>query len=232
MKNEIDLNWQPTVAHIEWMRKLLAGLNDGGYWGIPANNSIWKHDQTDKVLLCVHGERDDMFHKLTVVCHKLGYTTAHALEAFTPAQVRQHMTTVPFTPDMYGSGKSFTHTDPIKSYLWRPLTAADRAAFKISLPKIPKHMRWHGKLTPQCDFCSHDTPIVSYAAKRMSTGEVRECWRWLACEKCHDAITRNDFKAVERRSASAFGTDAGQAQFAVKVALMAFHDHAVQLSCN
>ena len=209
---------------------MFESLADGGYWAIPANESIWKHDKINKVLACIHGEQDDLFHKITVVCGKLGYTTTHALENLNPLQVQQHMATVQLTEDMFGSGKTFTRTSSPaeKKYLWRPLTPEDLANFKISLAKLPRKMRWKGKPTPQCDFCSHDQPTVSYAANRLSTGEVRDCWRWLACAGCHDAITRNDFKSLERRSANAFG-DAQLAGFAVKVVLLAFHDHAVRV---
>lgn len=41
---------------------------------------------------------------------------------------------------------------------------------------------------PVCDFCGSEKPTVVYASTRMSTGEQRACWRWLACEQCDDAI--------------------------------------------
>lgn len=41
---------------------------------------------------------------------------------------------------------------------------------------------------PVCDFCGSDAPMFVYASTRMSTGEQRACWRWLACSKCADAI--------------------------------------------
>jgi len=228
--------WKPQPSDIAWMRNLLAGLNNGGYWAIPVNLSIWKHDQTNRVLVCVHGEHNEMFDRITVVCRELGYTTTLALEAFTTEQVQQHLTTTAptttaFTADMFGSGKTLVHTSrqPGIRYLFRPLTAEDQATFRINLAKLPKRLRWKGKLTPQCDFCANDRPLVTYAAHRLTTGQVVDCWRWLACADCHEAITQNDFKTVERRACRAFGRNVPQPEFNIKLALMAFHADAVQL---
>jgi hypothetical protein len=228
------MNWTPQPSDIEWTRTWLGRLNDNGVWGIPRNQSIWRHDATHKVLRCIHGERDTMFDALTAVCQKLGYTTEYCPEAMSPEQVQTHMEATKLTEDMFGSGKTTTRTQSVgpKQYLCRPITDADRAVYRKNLAKIPKHMRWKGKATPQCDFCAHDQPIVTYAAHRMTTGEVRECWRWLACPACHEAITSNDFKTIERRTASVFASPGTQETFAVKMALMAFHADAVQINAT
>lgn len=44
------------------------------------------------------------------------------------------------------------------------------------------------RVTMLCDFCTMDHPIVVYAASRMSTGEIRDCWRWAACRECAELI--------------------------------------------
>ena len=223
--------WKPQPSDIEWTRNFLARLNDGGTWGIPANRSVWKHDKTHRVLRCIHGERDEDFNRVTTVCTLIGYTTEYAPEAMTPAQVQEHIS---MSADVFGSGKTHVVTDQSvpggKKYLWRPVTEQDLATYRVNLAKLPKRMRWQGKATPQCDFCSHDKPVATYAADRLTTGEIQRCWRWLACRTCHDAITRNDFKAVERRASTAFGyeMDARTAGFAVKMALTSFHSYAIE----
>jgi hypothetical protein len=50
---------------------------------------------------------------------------------------------------------------------------------------------------PCCDFCGDSSPIWQYAAIRMSTGEYRECWRWLACVDCADAIESDEMGRIE-----------------------------------
>ncbi len=52
---------------------------------------------------------------------------------------------------------------------------------------------------PVCDICGSDVPVVVYAANRMSTGEVRECWRWTACQRCSRDIDNDNWEAIRRR---------------------------------
>lgn len=229
------MSWKPTPSDLAWTKNLLDRLNDGGTWGFPANRSIWKHDKTHRVIRCIHGERDEDFNRVTAVCKLIGYTTEYAPENLTPTQVQEHISaTLSMPADVFGSGKTHVVTNESvpggKKYLYRPLTAQDLATFRANLAKLPKRMRWKGKASPQCDFCSNDTPIVTYAADRLTTGEIQRCWRWLACRACHDAITRNDFKAVERRATTVFGyhMDARTAGFAVKMALTSFHSYVIE----
>lgn len=91
------MNWQPRPSDIEWTRRLIAQMSDGGVWGIPMNQSVWKLDKTNKVFTCIHGKMDDMFDKLTKVCKELGWTTALKPQAMTPQQISAHM---------MGTGKS------------------------------------------------------------------------------------------------------------------------------
>lgn len=91
------MKWQPRPSDIEWTRNLIDKMRDGGVWGIPMNQSVWKFDKTNKALICIHGKMDDMFHKLTTVCKHLGYTTRLALESLTPQQISE---------SMMGTGKS------------------------------------------------------------------------------------------------------------------------------
>jgi hypothetical protein len=57
------------------------------------------------------------------------------------------------------------------------------------------------KLSPEpcCDFCGAPDPVVVYAANRMSTGEVRTCWRWMACPVCSEAVDHDRWPEMEAR---------------------------------
>lgn len=229
-------NWKPRQSDIDWTRKHFDSLNDGTVWGIPRNNSIWRIDKIARVLTCIHGPKDEMFNALTTTCKILGYTTRHATETLEPEVIAKHL---PITLDesTYGTGKSIVHTDkaPKKKYLWREITDSDRAAILVNLAQLPEAMRWNGSTTPQCDFCSDSKPIVTYGASRMTTGEVKDCWRWLACAECHAAITRNDFIALEDRAVKKIIGTIGHnhsrktLQFAIKMALLRFHKEVTQL---
>lgn len=55
-----------------------------------------------------------------------------------------------------------------------------------------------------CDFCAAFEPTHVYAAKRMSTGLRRECWRWAACQECYEAIESLAWDTLRERIKSAF----------------------------
>ena len=52
---------------------------------------------------------------------------------------------------------------------------------------------------PVCDICGSEEPHWVYASQRMSTGEVRECWRWTACPRCSRDIDNGNWDAIKRR---------------------------------
>lgn len=93
----LAIGWQPRPSDITWTQNLIESMADGGMWGIPMNQSVWRLDKTNRVFKCVHGTKDDMFEKLTKVCAKLGYTTALAVENL-PAHV--------IDEQLRGTGKS------------------------------------------------------------------------------------------------------------------------------
>lgn len=224
--------YKPTQTDIDWTRRLIDTLNHNAVWGIPRNESIWRLDKEKKVFRLIHGAWNDPCNRaLIAICPKLGYTTEHAPEQLTPEQVKTYQSKVTLAEDQFGTGKSMTSvqpsTAPLKKYMWRTITPEDRAAHIANLAKLPAQFRWKGKTTPQCDFCASDNPTVMYGAKRMTTGEQVECWRWQACPDCHAAITRNDFQTIERRAA--FVLAAGNSDFAIKMSLMAFHADAIQI---
>jgi hypothetical protein len=51
---------------------------------------------------------------------------------------------------------------------------------------------------PVCDFCG-DHPVVIYAASRMSTGQIRQCWRWCACPTCERLVDSDQWAEVQNR---------------------------------
>jgi hypothetical protein len=58
--------------------------------------------------------------------------------------------------------------------------------------------------TPQCDWCADGVPLYVYASSRTSTGEFRQCWRWMACAKCNRDIENGNWSALERRVRARF----------------------------
>lgn len=96
------MNWTPRPSDIEWTRRLIDRLNDGGLWSIPQNGSDWRLDKKAKVFRCVTGPKDALFEQLTIIGKKLGYTTEYV-----PGSVPKHVL------DAFhaGSGKTHIRTD-------------------------------------------------------------------------------------------------------------------------
>lgn len=86
----VDILWKPRPSDVEWTANMIRMLNDGGSWVIPMNQSVWKIDKKRKVFVCIHGANDDMFHKITVCCRQLEYTTEYA-PGSDPISVDMHM---------------------------------------------------------------------------------------------------------------------------------------------
>lgn len=110
----------------------------------------------------------------------------------------------------------------MKKYLSTPLTPAFLSQIKANLRKLPSSQRFLGRTEPQCDFCSALNPERIYAATRLTTGQRQDCWRWLACGKCHELITANNFNDLYVRAASIF-KDPQKANGVVRAVLIAFH---------
>lgn len=57
------------------------------------------------------------------------------------------------------------------------------------------------KLSPEpvCDFCGDPKPLFVYAAWKMSTGEMRDCWRWCACGDCSHAVDMESWEVIEAK---------------------------------
>lgn len=81
------------------------------------------------------------------------------------------------------------------TYLKKPLDEAGRDELRINLSAQPR------KLGPEpvCDFCGSTVPLVIYASYRMSTGEIRTCWRWAACGTCENLVDHNKWEEIEQR---------------------------------
>jgi hypothetical protein len=69
-----------------------------------------------------------------------------------------------------------------------------------------------------------------HAANRLSTGEPKQCLRWLACLECHAAITKNDFRELERRMQIGSGLPGDRAAGVIKAVLLGFHADAMSTS--
>lgn len=222
------MNCQP--SDIEWTRNFLENLNHNGIWGIPRAESVWRVDKTNRVLTLIHGDPAHSDNKtLNYICPLIGYRAEHKPEAMTPEEVKEVMDRTPQVvgADMAGTGKSLTRIaeKKLKTYLHQKLDEATLRKLKVNLAKLPASRRFKGKTNVQCDFCANDNPVFQYAASRMADGRPIQCWRWCACRGCHEAITQNDWKELERRCKAGLGMGD---LFAVKASLMAFHTDAVE----
>lgn len=83
------------------------------------------------------------------------------------------------------------------TYRRKLLTTADIEA----MTDTRKHRRIKGG-TLVCDFCGTRHPVWVYAAKRMTTGEEIECWRWAACTECAAYVTAKDWTRLKDRVVS------------------------------
>lgn len=69
-------------------------------------------------------------------------------------------------------------------YLRKKATVEDLEKVRRTLNQLPRKL----STTPVCDFCGHHEPAYFYAASRMTSGEYKRNWRWLACDLCADDI--------------------------------------------
>jgi hypothetical protein len=115
--------WQPRLSDTEWTWGLITDLNDGAFWLIPMNQSIWKLDKVNHIFCCIYGSKDDLFWRITVTCDGLGYTTQYVIDTtLTPEVVarlfaeQRKQPTRPLTQTviqhyLYGMGKTTERTD-------------------------------------------------------------------------------------------------------------------------
>lgn len=98
-------NWKPRPSDIAWTLNLIDKMRDGGIWGIPRCQTVWRFDKTNKVLVCVYGDYNAPDSEaLRIICPIIGWTTAHKPEPLTPEQVMAAM--VPIAADAAGGGKT------------------------------------------------------------------------------------------------------------------------------
>jgi hypothetical protein len=81
------------------------------------------------------------------------------------------------------------------SYLKKPLDSAALDTLRINLSVRSDKIA----SDPVCDFCGNHTPVVVYASSRMSTGAIRQCWRWTACGMCEALVDTDKWTAMHRR---------------------------------
>lgn len=115
-------------------------------------------------------------------------------------------------------------------YLHAPIDPDMRRQMIANLAKLPRHLRFRGKSNLQCDFCSNDDPQWVFAANRLTSGEPRKCWRWLACNECRDLIAANNWDGLYERSAKGMGApgDLGKAKATIGAVMMAFRTDATE----
>lgn len=111
----------------------------------------------------------------------------------------------------------------MRKFVSQPITPEFRAQVKANLARLPARFRFLGRTEPQCDFCAGLNPEHVYAASRMTDGTPQQCWRWLACPKCHALIQANNFDALYSTSAVNNFGGTKKAEDIVRITMMAFH---------
>ncbi len=109
------------------------------------------------------------------------------------------------------------------AYLKKQLDEKDRDSMRINLSVQPK------KISPEpvCDFCGANHPLVVYAASRMSTGEIRNCWRWTACGQWREVELRIENWLLRSYKDANLPIPKDLLQLAVKASLEQFHKYAL-----
>lgn len=74
------MNWTPRPYDIEWTRQVIRVCNHNATWRIDRNNSVWRVDKINRVLICVFGQKDEMFEMITIIGKILGYTTRYEVD--------------------------------------------------------------------------------------------------------------------------------------------------------
>lgn len=119
-------------------------------------------------------------------------------------------------------------------YLTKAVTEEELIIMRFQLGLLPAHKRFPGPVVVRCDFCGSKHPIMKYSASQLSTGEVRQCWRWLACQACHSVIEANDYKQLSRRILGGLGIKHPSMVHTgiANAALMEFRTYAIELNPN
>ena len=71
----------------DWLENMIASLNDGEYWHIPADDILIKIDKNKKELVMVMGDKkSDTYQRLDSVISRVGYklTTSKSKQYFIP----------------------------------------------------------------------------------------------------------------------------------------------------
>lgn len=69
----VSRRYIPRPSDLLWTRNMIEQMNDGGIWGLPMNEQVYKFDKVNKELHLIEGELDDMFHKVVANFGHFGY---------------------------------------------------------------------------------------------------------------------------------------------------------------
>lgn len=75
--------WQPTKFDIEWSANLISYIKDGGVWGVPMNDTVYRLDKTNRILKLIRGPKDGIFERITATFAQLGWKVIEAREKVT-----------------------------------------------------------------------------------------------------------------------------------------------------
>tara|TARA_B100000287_G_scaffold6882_3_gene6699 strand:- start:10932 stop:11213 length:282 start_codon:yes stop_codon:yes gene_type:complete len=83
------MEWKPRKSDIEWTRKHIASISEGGKWAIPiANNSVITFYHSDKTYDCINRsnglEGDYVIMQTLSVLKILGYSARSIIKDFRP----------------------------------------------------------------------------------------------------------------------------------------------------
>jgi hypothetical protein len=80
----------PRPSDIQWTRKLINTLRDGGIWQIPRCDSTWRLDKTNKVFTLVFGSPNAPDNRmLKAILPLIGYRYAIKLEPVKPVDIKE-----------------------------------------------------------------------------------------------------------------------------------------------
>lgn len=71
-KKHYNDNWQPSQSDIEWVRRTLGMIKEGGHW--VTSEGVYQVDHRLKTLTLIQGYKAQIFHRTAKVLPLMGWT--------------------------------------------------------------------------------------------------------------------------------------------------------------
>ena len=72
------MTWKPRQVDIMWAHNMVSTMNEGGVWGVPMSQQIYRFNHSQKQIELITGpsnaEADDLFEKNKIVFGMCGYS--------------------------------------------------------------------------------------------------------------------------------------------------------------